>query len=145
VTEVPPPSDDLVGHECDRCGRTYPGADYNNEPGFCVKPWAPEDTSCDRLYTMKLESDLAATKAKLAATEDVLTNLREAVINCVDEACDNGTETEEWNRTFVAMQDAKNASYAVLPRDYGDSDDAAFAKLAGSDGGAGAGNGASER
>lgn len=59
---VSDPRDDLEGQLCPDCGRTYPGPDYDGEPGFCVKPWAEgyPDPGCDPLTIKRLRERLTA-------------------------------------------------------------------------------------
>ena len=58
---------DLLGHDCERCGRPHPGPDYNGEPGFCCAPWLDErDHECERLYIAKLEADRDGWRAQLS-------------------------------------------------------------------------------
>lgn len=63
--------DDLEGQECPRCERTYPGPDYNGEPGFCCKPWS-DDRDCDRIYVASLETQTKRLRSRIAEIEAAL-------------------------------------------------------------------------
>jgi hypothetical protein len=86
--------DDLEGRECDKCERTFPGPDYNGEPGFCVAPWA-DDRSCERLYVAKLELQAGAATKRIAELEGEL--------RALDLLCGYASESE--NHVVFSVRD----------------------------------------
>ena len=72
--------DDLVGERCPRCGREYPGPDYDGEPGFCCTPWleraGDSDAACAHLYVKRLESQLSAATARAEELERQLADVK---------------------------------------------------------------------